>query len=197
MLICARLPFFERASQESFKEGVQQSIHLKEDDPSGFELFVPWLYRRCLPTMMPQEAPVGMAYNKPADRDPDSSCTYKLGEYYLQAEELLLPNEVKTAVLDEVATIRKPKWSHAYSPIPLALVNRVVDIAPEDSPLRTFVLDSVFLDFVDKDSLMVYTAKESEDESLNFDVLLFLQALREHFHFHQHTRTTMGQYGII
>lgn len=43
-LLCDRVDFFRKAFQGGFKEATTKEIHLEEDDPGAFGLFVEWLY---------------------------------------------------------------------------------------------------------------------------------------------------------
>ncbi|KAI6713799.1 hypothetical protein JHW43_003650 [Diplocarpon mali] len=43
-VICSKSEFFEKGFRGGFAEGFSKTMHLEEDDPAVFELFVDWLY---------------------------------------------------------------------------------------------------------------------------------------------------------
>jgi hypothetical protein len=53
-LLC-RLPFFDHAFNDGFKETVNGSMGLPEDEPDVFSIFVHWLYRGSVPSITCQK----------------------------------------------------------------------------------------------------------------------------------------------
>jgi hypothetical protein len=71
-LIYAKSPFFAKAFGGTFQDGIDQSIHLREDAPPGFELVVYWLYRGQLPPILDErEIAPAHGHSKPT-LHPDS-----------------------------------------------------------------------------------------------------------------------------
>jgi hypothetical protein len=181
-LICTRVPYFEKAFQGSFQEATDQSICLTEEDPAGFEVFLSWLYTGSLAGVMPENVKVNeeRLRNNP-DCDPENATTIKLVEFFIQADKFLLPDEVKTAILDNLVIIRKSKFLRICTSISLGIVSRVLKATSTDSPLQTFILDSVCFDFVDKHEFMKRARDEMHRDNLDLDIIVFLEALRSHF----------------
>jgi hypothetical protein len=43
-IICAKSEYFRKALQRCFKEGQEKEVHLGNDDPDAFSLFMDWMY---------------------------------------------------------------------------------------------------------------------------------------------------------
>jgi hypothetical protein len=102
-------------------------------------------------------------------------------EFFIQAEKFVLPDQVKIEALDNIILRRKmiKKFSKL---MPLEVLGRVLESVPDDSPLRTLVLDFVCSDFDTRDKFMDCIAKELERKDSNFDIMAFLRALKERYH---------------
>jgi hypothetical protein len=48
-LICQTSDFFSKAFTGGFQEAQENSMHLPEDDPNAFSLFIDWIYRSKIP----------------------------------------------------------------------------------------------------------------------------------------------------
>ena len=145
-LICSKSPFFEKAFSGSFREGINSSIYLNEDHPCGFELLVHWLYRGHLPEVISGKMESGGNPLEP-------SFTFKLVEFFIQAEKFLLPDQAKVDALDRMLVIRR-MVKVTTKPVRLEMLGRVLEAVPDDSALRTLVLDFVCNDFDTKYKFM-------------------------------------------
>lgn len=47
--LCAASPFFKSALSHDWKEAEQRCVHLKEEEPEVFDLYLQWVYRAALP----------------------------------------------------------------------------------------------------------------------------------------------------
>ncbi|KAK0118545.1 hypothetical protein ONS95_007433 [Cadophora gregata] len=48
-ILCSKLPFFDSMFNSGFKEGINNSANLPEDDPDAFDVLLEWIYTGSLP----------------------------------------------------------------------------------------------------------------------------------------------------
>ena len=66
-LLCTRSQYFERMFSSGFKEVIDSTIRMPEDDPDVFDMFVQWVYERRLDTAdmtkhTPKSGPLGLRF---------------------------------------------------------------------------------------------------------------------------------------
>jgi hypothetical protein len=116
-LICEISDFFSKAFTGGFQEAQENSMHLPEDDPNAFALFIDWIYRSKVPAMHNRE---------------DQVTLYNL---YIFAEKLCL-DDLANATMDQIQKllgILDPSFDQST-----ALIRKVYTETSSQSPLRKF-----------------------------------------------------------
>ncbi|TVY15177.1 hypothetical protein LARI1_G007255 [Lachnellula arida] len=96
-LICNRSDFFSKAFNGPFKEGVDGTMHLPEDDPEAFSALVVWIYRDQLP-LFPSERFTD-------DRDGCERYIDILLPFFLLAEKLCI-NALANQIMDRIQDVQ-------------------------------------------------------------------------------------------
>lgn len=111
---------------------------------SGFELMVHWLYRRhLLPLLDKQDAISGREL-------PEVRIIFTLVEFFIQAEKFLLSDKAKIEAPDNMILPGR-MTKETTMPDPLHVLGQVLEVVPDDSPLRTLVPDYLCGDFDTRD----------------------------------------------
>jgi hypothetical protein len=138
---------------------------------SGFELMVHWLYRRhLLPLLDKQDAISGREL-------PEVRIIFTRVEFFIQAEKFLLSDKAKIEAPDNMIPGRMTK--ETTMPDTLHVLGQVLKVMPDDSPLRTLILDYLWSDFNTRDSFTEFVVKELSHKEYDFDIVVFLPALKE------------------
>ena len=119
-LLCQKSSFFQAAFAGSFAEAARKSIALEEDNAEAFDIFVFWLYKDQLPI------------SSDASMNTDTAF-----EFYVLADKLLLPPELKVQALDCIKGI----YAQGAGKLSAQSVARVLKMTAPDCPLRRFFLD--------------------------------------------------------
>jgi hypothetical protein len=114
-LLCDRVEYFKKAFRGGFKEAAEGVMHLLEEDPDVFEIFVEWLYQECLPSFHTLE---------------DPKLYYRL---YMFAEKTV-QEELANATAD---TLRVSEFNDGSTAKPvLDIIEEVYEKTIDGSPLR-------------------------------------------------------------
>lgn len=156
-LLCDRSEYFRSAFQGGFKEATEKQIHLKEEDPEAFALFVDWLYGRTL-------AP-----------GPNASKNRSDGERFLRlyclAEFLGIEALMNTAIDTYIASSKTK-----YFILSTQVIETIYKCTAETSLVRKFVSRTVaytistWIDLKDK-----YDAELKSDPELAVEVIKAMQ----------------------
>jgi hypothetical protein len=114
-LICEASDFFSKAFTGGFQEAQENSMHLPEDDPNAFALFIDWIYRSKIPKGKKQE---------------DQATLYNL---YIFAEKLCL-DDLANATMDQIQKLLDSFGSSFDEHS--TLISKVYIETSSDSPLR-------------------------------------------------------------
>ena len=115
-LLCASVPYFDKAFNGSFLEAQSNEIHLNDetDDPAAFSLFCQWLYTKWLPAVPRQEewenidfADVATQKLIDAAESPYHSLYYLAGKWCMAS--------VKNMVLDCIRNFHYLNGNYVYS----------------------------------------------------------------------------------
>jgi hypothetical protein len=85
-LICEASDFFSKGSTEGFQEAQENSMHLAEDDPNAFALFMDWISRSKIPERKKRK---------------DQATVYNL---YIFAEKLCL-DDLANTTMDQIQNL--------------------------------------------------------------------------------------------
>jgi hypothetical protein len=124
-LICEASDFFSKAFTGGFQESQGDSMHLPDDDPNAFALFIDWIYRSKIPTM------------KPEDQATAYRVAITLYNLYIFAGKLCL-DDLANATMDEIQKLVDSYWYPFGLDQHSALISKVYTETPSDSPLRKF-----------------------------------------------------------
>jgi hypothetical protein len=116
-LICEASDFFSKGSTEGFQEAQENSMHLPEDDPNAFALFMDWIYRSKIPERKKRK---------------DQATLYNL---YIFAEKLCL-DDLANATMDQIHNLAD-SLDHSFDQYS-TLISKVYTETSFDSPLRKF-----------------------------------------------------------
>ncbi|EED13876.1 conserved hypothetical protein [Talaromyces stipitatus ATCC 10500] len=128
-LIRASSPFFDKAMSRKWKESLERTIKLPDNEPKIFQLYVHWLYYGTLPVLCDEPGLCGNAEYLELVK------AYTLGDK-------LLDSRFQNAVIDAIVEKSQSKardgriWFPVGSPIEYAYSN-----TNESSPIRKLLLD--------------------------------------------------------
>ncbi|KAE8449972.1 hypothetical protein EG329_007111 [Mollisiaceae sp. DMI_Dod_QoI] len=121
-LLCKKVPYFHKMFLGGFKEAIEHTARLPDDDPDVFDLFLDWLYRGDL-------HPADMSKQPPA-----SSPVPKLIELYGFAEKICMNDLIDYTMTSIITRSRHDKVMPRLSSIKLAY-----QVTSPGSPLRSWI----------------------------------------------------------
>ncbi|KAF2175249.1 hypothetical protein K469DRAFT_611324, partial [Zopfia rhizophila CBS 207.26] len=128
-LICSSSDFFKNAMNRDWKESKQRLVHLEDDDPDMFQLYLHWLYRGTLPVRIDEPGPVG------------NSEYLQLAKAYILGDKLQ-DGDFKDVVIHAIIDKCKSKASDGRHWFPVGVILRCVyDNTPESSRARRLLVD--------------------------------------------------------
>jgi hypothetical protein len=125
-VLCETVPYFDKMLQGPFKEAVEHTVRLPEDDPDAFGLFLEWVY--------------GGGLLQPADMKKHTSTNgpiFDRVKLYCFAEKICLDRLVDYTMTSLLSAYSKNKRSPSAMAISYAYEH-----SSSDSPLRKFALES-------------------------------------------------------
>ena len=139
-LLVRSSPFFEKALQGQFQEGLANAVYLPEDEPKGFEIYVHTIYTGEIP---------GSVKIGTTAKEETSSYEALIG-YYLLANKLLLSKHRLVEALDTFFAVRLQAYSYDFSMLfPSNIIATTLRRTARDDPLRTILLDFATISFAD------------------------------------------------
>ena len=109
-----------------------QIVHLAQDCPEDWDLFINWLYRGSLKHICAE------------DRAMEETQAYQYALLYIKAEEWAIP-ALQNKIMDKLRAWSTSVWDY----YPYYLTRRIYERTPRDSPLRSYLVDG----FLSKSSL--------------------------------------------
>jgi hypothetical protein len=128
-LICASSDCFKNAMDRDWKESKEKSVHLKDDDPDTFLLYLHWLYRGTLPVRIDKPGLKGNSEYL------QSAKAYILGDKLLDGDS----NDV---VIDAMKDKSRTRTSDGRRWFPVGpVLSCVYDNTPTSSKARQLLVD--------------------------------------------------------
>jgi hypothetical protein len=151
-LICQASDFFSKGFTEGLQEAQENSMHLPEDDPNAFTLFIDWIYRSKIPERKNWK---------------DQATLYNL---YVFAEKLCL-SDLANATMDEIQKLLNflnPDLDPDFDRNS-AFARKVYSETSSGSPLRKYCVQLLALDlFIESEEKMVIIDNKGLQKALAY-----------------------------